>query len=64
MRMRVEVWAKQIFPFGSEFNFDTTGQEEVYIWLAHFGYQEAALRTLDAVLGYMRSLPNWAWHGG
>ena len=25
-------WATQRFPFGSEFAFDTTGQEEVYVW--------------------------------
>ena len=25
-------WNDQRFPFGSEFAFDTTGQEEVYIW--------------------------------
>ena len=25
-------WAAQNFPFGSEFAFDTTGQEEVYVW--------------------------------
>ena len=25
-------WAAQRFPFGSEFAFDTTGQEEVYVW--------------------------------
>ena len=25
-------WDAQRFPFGSEFAFDTTGQEEVYMW--------------------------------
>ena len=25
-------WGSQRFPFGSEFAFDTTGQEEVYVW--------------------------------
>jgi len=25
-------WANQRFPFGSEFAFDTSGQEEVYVW--------------------------------
>ena len=25
-------WDAQRFPYGSEFAFDTTGQEEVYIW--------------------------------
>lgn len=25
-------WDAQTFPYGSEFAFDTTGQEEVYVW--------------------------------
>ena len=25
-------WGDQRFPFGSEFAFDTTGQEEVFVW--------------------------------
>jgi hypothetical protein len=29
MRSRAVGWAAQTFPYGSEFNFDTTGQEEV-----------------------------------
>lgn len=57
-------WSTLTFPYGSEFNFDTTGQEEVYIWLQRYGYYAAANRTLDAVLAYMRLIPNWAWHGG
>ena len=27
-----KAWDTQRFPYGSEFAFDTTGQEEVYIW--------------------------------
>jgi len=54
----------QEYPFGSEFSYDTTGQEEVYVWTSFFGYKAAAGRTLEAILGYMRSLPNWAWNGG
>lgn len=49
---------------GSEFAYDTTGQEEVWVWCNRFGFHDAANRTLEAVLGYMRSFPNWAWHGG
>lgn len=51
-------------PRSSEFNYDSTGQEEVYIWLSYFGYQDGANRTLQSILGYMRSIPNWAWNGG
>ena len=42
----------------------TPRPSQVYVWLKYFGYDDAAARTLDAVLGFMRSLPNWAWHGG
>ena len=64
MRSRAEKWANETFPYGSEFNFDTTGQEEVYIWLTYFNYTAEAQRTLDAVLSYMRTFPNWAYNGG
>jgi len=48
---------------------DTTGQEEVFIWLNYFAnssnaFGVAANRTLEAVLGYMRHLPNAFWHAG
>ena len=51
-------------PYGSEFAYDTTGQEEVVVWLLFFDHDDAASRTVDHVLQYMRSLPNWAYHGG
>ena len=34
-RRRQQNWAKQAYPYGSEFGFDTTGQEEVVIWNMH-----------------------------
>ena len=64
MRARAVGWSTALWPYGSEFAYDTTGQEEVFIWLTHYGYSDAANRTLEAVLAYMRALPNWAWHGG
>lgn len=64
MRHRAEHWSTLAFPYGSEFNFDTTGQEEVYVWLRHYGHDAAAARTLDAVLSFMRSSATWAYHGG
>ena len=51
-------------PYGSEFAYDTTGQEEVVVWLLYFDEDAAAARTVDHVLQYMRSIPNWAYHGG
>jgi hypothetical protein len=44
--------------------YDTTGQEEVYVWLSYFNYSQAANNTLESVLGYMRKSGTWAWHGG
>ena len=51
-------------PYGSEFGYDTTGQEEVVVWLLYFGHDDAASRTVDHVMQYMRNLPNWAYNGG
>ena len=51
-------------PYGSEFGYDTTGQEEVVVWQLYFGYDDDASRTINHVLQYMRPLPNWAYNGG
>ena len=32
MHARQQRWEKQPYPYGSEFGFDTTGQEEVVVW--------------------------------
>ena len=64
MAARALQWSTEPYPFGSEFSYDTTGQEEVFVWLQHYGYADAANRTLNCILAYMRLLPNWAWHGG
>ena len=32
---RCRPWAQQPFPFGSEFAWDSTGQEEVHLWTRH-----------------------------
>jgi hypothetical protein len=58
---RQQNWAKQKYPYGSEFGFDTTGQEEVVIWNMYYGNMTAAKRTVDHILSYMRSSPTW--HG-
>ena len=69
MLRRAEGFAAQEYPYGSEFAFDTTGQEAVVVWLMHFanasnGFAQAAEKTVDHVLSYMRSSPTWAYHGG
>lgn len=43
--------------------WDSTGQEEVYTWSRYFGYDDKAQVTLNAILGYMPTVPNWAYNG-
>lgn len=45
------------YPYGSEFAFDTTGQEAVVVWLLYFANStnhmaEAAKETVDHILSY------------
>jgi hypothetical protein len=63
MRARADLWRSLGYPFGSEMPWDSTGQEEVYAWCAYFGYDEKALVTLNAILGYMPTLPHWGYNG-
>src|SRR5215472_3466973 len=63
MRKRADRWKKEKYPFGSEMPWDSTGQEEVYAWTKYFGYQEKAEVTLDAILGYTPTVPNWGYNG-
>jgi len=63
-RSRAEYFRTAPNPYGSEFAYDTTGQEEVVVWLLYFGHDAAAERTVKHVQQYMRPLPNWAYNGG
>ena len=59
----------QPYPYGSEFAFDTMGQEAVVVWLLYFANSTnsmaaAAKETVDHILSYMRSSATWAYHGG
>lgn len=63
MRKRADHWKAQAYPFGSEMPWDSTGQEEVYAWTKYFGYQDKAEVTLNAILGYMPTLPHWGYNG-
>ncbi|EIE25381.1 hypothetical protein COCSUDRAFT_61600 [Coccomyxa subellipsoidea C-169] len=56
-------WKANDFPFGSEFAWDSTGQEEIYIWGRYFGKDEVAATALDAILAFMPNVPNWAYNG-
>jgi hypothetical protein len=63
MRNRADVWYRLTYPFGSEMPWDSTGQEEVHGWSRHFGFDERAEVTLNAVLAYMPTVPHWAYNG-
>ena len=51
-------------PYGSEFSWDSTGQEEAYVWGRYFNQTKLADRVLNAVLAYDPSTPSWAFNGG
>ncbi len=63
MRSRAGVWQKLRYPFGSEMPWDSTGQEEVYAWSRYFGMNDKAQVTLDAITGYMPTIPSWGYNG-
>lgn len=63
MRERADRWKQEAYPFGSEMPWDSTGQEEVYAWMKHFGYEDKATVTLDAILGYDPTIPSWGYNG-
>jgi hypothetical protein len=63
MRQRAARWRRLGYPFGSEMPWDSTGQEEVYAWCRYFGLDDKALVTLDAILGYMPTVPHWGYNG-
>lgn len=63
MRKRADIWKSLNYPFGSEMPWDSTGQEEVYMWSDYFGYDDKAKATLDAILAYMPTVPHWGYNG-
>jgi len=63
MKERVMHWSTLVYPFGSEMPWDSTGQEEVYMWSKYFGFNNMATTTIKAVLAYMPTIPHWAYNG-
>lgn len=63
MKKRADHWRSLNYPFGSEMPWDSTGQEEVYLWSDYFNYQDKAEVTLNAILGYMPTVPHWGYNG-
>jgi len=63
MKSRAKIWIGKEYPFGSEMPWDSTGQEEVYAWMKYFGEPGKAEVTLNAILGYMPTIPHWGYNG-
>jgi len=63
MKVRADHWKSQAYPFGSEMPWDSTGQEEVYAWSKYFGYNDKAEVTVNAIIGYMQTVPHWGYNG-
>jgi hypothetical protein len=63
MKARADHWKTQAYPFGSEMPWDSTGQEEVYAWSKYFGYLDKSKVTVDAITGYMPTVPHWGYNG-
>ncbi|HLK59308.1 MAG TPA: DUF5695 domain-containing protein, partial [Chthonomonadaceae bacterium] len=62
-RIRAEHFRSLRYPYGSEMPWDSTGQEEVYLLCRHFGFMDKAQITVDAVLAYDPTVPNWGYNG-
>ncbi|SFG82765.1 DUF5695 domain-containing protein [Pedobacter insulae] len=63
MKKRADHWRSLKYPFGSEMPWDSTGQEEVYVWSKYFDFDDKANVTLNAILAYMPVVPHWAYNG-
>ncbi len=63
MKVRADHWKTEAYPFGSEMPWDSTGQEEVYAWSKYFGFNDKADVTVNAIIGYMPTVPHWGYNG-
>lgn len=63
MRERADRWASELYPFGSEMPWDSTGQSEVYAWMRYFGNAAKAQLTSEVILGYDPIIASWGYNG-
>ena len=63
MRVRALHWRAQDYPYGSEMPWDSTGQEEIYMWYRYFNFSNRADSTINVILAYMPTIPHWAYNG-
>ncbi|ERL63883.1 DUF5695 domain-containing protein [Schleiferilactobacillus shenzhenensis] len=63
MHQRYEIWAGLKYPYGSEMPWDSTGQEEVYMWCDYFNDRPKAVQTVQAIEAYTPHVPHWGYDG-
>ncbi|HEX6560231.1 MAG TPA: DUF5695 domain-containing protein, partial [Longimicrobiales bacterium] len=63
MKARADRWSQEKYPFGSEMSWDSTGQEEVFLWCMYFGFDDKASEALNSIIGYMPGVPHWGYNG-
>lgn len=63
MKARQDLWAGVPDPFGSEMAWDSTGEEGVYYWSEYFHDEATAMKSINAIRGYMPTVPHWGWNG-
>ncbi|WP_283680264.1 DUF5695 domain-containing protein [Lentilactobacillus sp. Marseille-Q4993] len=60
---RYNIWSSLQYPYGSEMPWDSTGQEEVYMWCDYFQDDDKAKQTVNAILAYTPAIPHWGYNG-
>ena len=63
MKARQDLWAGLPDPFGSEMAWDSTGEEGVYLWSQYFNDMPTAMKSINAIRGYMPTVAHWGWNG-
>ena len=63
MKQRADIWNSEQYPYGSEFPWDNTAQEEVYLWSRYFRNDRVALGTIETLMAIMASVPHWGYSG-
>ncbi|KAI5357493.1 hypothetical protein Slin15195_G038540 [Septoria linicola] len=63
MKQRADIWKGETYPYASEFPWDNTAQEEVYLWSNYFGNTDTALKTIETLMAVMSSVPHWGYSG-
>lgn len=63
MKKRADGWQNTSYPLGSEATWDSTGQEEVYVWTRYFGHLARMNETAETVVGLTSTLPHWGFSG-